>query len=56
MPTLVMSGGASPAWFGTAADQLAQILRDARRMILPGQNHGVDPSVLAPLLLEFFGA
>jgi len=56
MPALVMNGGASPKWFETAADQLAKILPHALRKTLPGQSHGTDPAVIAPVLVEFFGA
>jgi len=56
MPALVMNGGASPKWFETAADQLAKTLPHAIRKILAGQNHGADPAMIAPVLLEFFGA
>jgi pimeloyl-ACP methyl ester carboxylesterase len=44
VPTLVIDGGASPA-----------TLRDAGHQTLAGQTHDVDPTVLAPVLGEFFG-
>ncbi|WP_394770399.1 alpha/beta fold hydrolase [Lacisediminihabitans sp.] len=55
-PTLVMDGGASPAWAARAAEALLGAIPDATRVTLAGQNHGVDQAVLAPVLIEFFGA
>lgn len=54
-PTLVMDGGASPAWAARAAEAVARAVPHSRRITVPGQDHGVDPAVLAPLLTEFFG-
>jgi len=54
IPTLVMDGGASPAWFAKGADNLAAVLSNSRRQTLPGQTHGADPEVIAPVLIEFF--
>lgn len=54
-PTLVMDGGASPAWLQNAARALASVLPDAQHRTLEGQTHGFDPAVLAPVLVEFFG-
>jgi pimeloyl-ACP methyl ester carboxylesterase len=52
--TLLMDGGASPDWQRNAVQSLADILPDARRLTLEGQNHGPDPDVLAPALEAFF--
>ena len=52
--TLVMDGGASPAWQRTAVQALADLLPHARRRSLEGQDHEVAPDVLAPVLVEFF--
>lgn len=52
--TLVMDGGASPDWQRNAVQSLAEILPDARRRTLEGQDHGPDPDVLAPALQAFF--
>ncbi|GAA0259575.1 alpha/beta hydrolase [Cryptosporangium japonicum] len=54
VPVLVLDGGASPEWAGSAADALAGVLLDASRRTLPGQTHDVDASVLAPVLRAFF--
>jgi hypothetical protein len=51
-PTLVMDGGASPAWMHHAAQTIADILPHAHRRTLAGQTHAVSPAVLA--LMEFF--
>jgi pimeloyl-ACP methyl ester carboxylesterase len=53
-PTLVIDGGASPQWIRHAAQSLAAILPNAWYRTLAGQQHGADPAVLAPLLVEFF--
>ena len=55
-PTLVIDGGASPAWMGNAAQALADVLPNARRRTLEGQTHDVAPEALAPVLEEFFKA
>ena len=54
MPVLVADGGASDAWVHHAADALANVLPHANRHTLAGQTHMVDPTVLAPVLIEFF--
>jgi uncharacterized protein YndB with AHSA1/START domain/alpha-beta hydrolase superfamily lysophospholipase len=54
MPTLVMDGELSEGFFHDAAQALADILLNARRRTLEGQEHGVAPEALAPVLVEFF--
>ena len=54
VPTLVMDGGASPAWARNAVQALTNALPDAQRRTLEGQTHGADATVLAPVLIEFF--
>ena len=54
IPTLVMDGGVSPVWMHNAAQAVAAILPNARRLTLEGQTHAVDPDVLAPALQAFF--
>lgn len=54
-PTLVMDGGSSPAWAARAAEGVAAAIPGARRLTVEGQDHGVDPAVLAPLLIDFLG-
>lgn len=53
VPTLVMDGAESPAWQRHSAQQLAQVLPEAERRSLEGQDHGAAPEVLAPVLEEF---
>lgn len=54
VPTLVIDGGASPAWMRNGAQALVDLLPNAQRRTLPGQTHNVDPEALAPVLAEFF--
>jgi pimeloyl-ACP methyl ester carboxylesterase len=54
VPTLVMAGGASPAFMQNAAQAVAQALPNAQLRTLEGQTHDVAPQVLAPVLVEFF--
>jgi pimeloyl-ACP methyl ester carboxylesterase len=56
IPTLVVDGGASPAWARNAVAVLAESLADAERRTLEGQTHQVDPEVIAPVLKEFFAS
>ena len=53
-PVLVIDGGKSPASLARAADALAGILPDARRLTLAGQSHNVSTKILTPALVEFF--
>ncbi len=54
MPTLVMDGGNSEAFFHTAAQALVDVLPNAQHQTLAGQDHGVASDVLVPVLVEFF--
>jgi pimeloyl-ACP methyl ester carboxylesterase len=54
VPTLVMDGGASPAWMRNAARALNAILPDVQYRTLEGQDHAAPPDVLAPELEHFF--
>jgi pimeloyl-ACP methyl ester carboxylesterase len=54
LPVLVITGGASPEFFHSAAKALVAGLPNARHSVLPGQSHGVEAAALAPLLVEFF--
>jgi len=56
MPALTAVGGKSPAWWQDAMKQLADALPNAQHHTLPGQTHMVKANVLAPMLVEFFGA
>ena len=54
VPTMVLDGGASFGSMGETADALVELIPQARRRTLPGQEHNVDPAALAPVLREFF--
>ena len=54
IPTLVMDGGASPPSLRNAVQALVEVLPNARRRTMEGQTHEVDPTLLAPVLVEFF--
>ncbi|HEY7175375.1 MAG TPA: alpha/beta hydrolase [Micromonosporaceae bacterium] len=54
IPVFVADGGASPTTMRTAADALAALLPDTRRVTLANQDHAVEPEVIAPLLAEFY--
>jgi pimeloyl-ACP methyl ester carboxylesterase len=53
-PTLVIDGGGSFGFMAETADALAAALPNGERRTLAGQEHNVDPAVLAPALKEFF--
>jgi pimeloyl-ACP methyl ester carboxylesterase len=56
VPTLVIDGGASPAFMHNAAQVVAHTLPNAKLRTLEGQTHDVAPEVLAPVLEQFFAA
>ncbi|MCP3802901.1 alpha/beta hydrolase [Allokutzneria sp. A3M-2-11 16] len=53
VPTLAMSGGDSPAFFGSAAQKIADGVLNGEHRVLAGQTHYVDPHVLSAALIEF---
>jgi pimeloyl-ACP methyl ester carboxylesterase len=55
-PTLVLTGGNSPAWMTNAGKAVAETIHGAVHRVLEGQTHNVSPEALAPELLEFFTA
>lgn len=52
-PALVLDGGQSP-WMASGARALADALPDAQHRTLEGQEHGVEPDAIAPVLADFF--
>ncbi len=54
MPTLVLSGGASPEWARNSVQAVADAVPGAQHVSLAGQTHGAADDVLAPVLTEFF--
>jgi len=55
VPTLVVSGDASPETLQQAARATAAAFPTAGHRTLPGQTHDVRPDALAPLLIDFLG-
>lgn len=56
MPILVLDGAESPPWMRNGAQAAADILPNARRRSLEGQDHSAvftAPEALAPVLVEF---
>jgi predicted alpha/beta-hydrolase family hydrolase len=53
-PTLVLTGGASPAWMVNGGKAVAATIPGALHRVLENQMHNVDPAALVPDLLEFF--
>jgi pimeloyl-ACP methyl ester carboxylesterase len=56
IPTLVVSGGASPVVMQDAAKATAAAIPGAEHRTLPDQTHDVSPDALAPVLVELFAA
>ena len=59
MPTLVLTGGKSEAFFHTGGDALAEVLPNALHRILKDQHHGsvvMSPNVVASEITQFFKA
>ncbi|MBB5331266.1 alpha/beta fold hydrolase [Tunturiibacter gelidoferens] len=55
-PALVMNGGASYPFMAETAQTLSKIMPQAHLHVLEGQTHGANPTVLAPVLAQFFSA
>ena len=56
VPTLVLAGDASPAFFRDTAARIAGILRDGRLQILPGEGHEPTPEVVAAAVRGFLAS
>jgi pimeloyl-ACP methyl ester carboxylesterase len=56
VPTIVIAGGADFPWMPETAQTLAAAMPDGQYRRLEGQGHDVDPTVLAPVLIGFFGS
>ena len=54
VPTLVLSGGNSPAWMASASKAVADTVPGAIHRVLDGQSHSPAPEPLAPELADFF--
>jgi alpha-beta hydrolase superfamily lysophospholipase len=55
-PTLVLTGGDSPAWLTNAGKAVAGTIPGAVHRVLDGQTHNVSPAALTPELLGAFTA
>jgi pimeloyl-ACP methyl ester carboxylesterase len=54
--TVAVTGGASPEWAARAGAAIADTVPGARHVVLDGQTHAVAHEVIAPLLIDAFGA
>ncbi|GAA3117703.1 pimeloyl-ACP methyl ester carboxylesterase [Kribbella aluminosa] len=54
-PVLVVSGGKSPAWMKASTRALADAVPDAEHSEVPGQNHVIKASAIAPVIADFCG-
>ncbi|MFF4009575.1 alpha/beta fold hydrolase [Streptomyces sp. NPDC001717] len=54
IPVLVGHGGAGEAYMANGARQLASLGDHYTLHVFPGQDHGIDPRALAPVLTAFF--
>lgn len=54
VPSLVMHGSRGAKPMAAAASEIAGTIPNARLLTVEGQDHGVSPKVVAPLLEEFF--
>lgn len=53
IPTLVIAGGASPAFFRDTAERLVKLLPDGQHVLLEGQDHAAAPDVVASAVAAF---
>jgi pimeloyl-ACP methyl ester carboxylesterase len=55
-PVLILGGKNSPGWFQRSVAKQAAATPGARLTMLDGYDHNAPAEVIAPLLIEFFGA
>jgi pimeloyl-ACP methyl ester carboxylesterase len=55
LPVLVVGGGKSPGWMRTSVKAVADAVPGAVHREIPGQNHMIKTTAIAPVLSEFFG-
>jgi pimeloyl-ACP methyl ester carboxylesterase len=53
LPVLVVNGGKSPGWMKTSTRALAAAVPGAGHTEVPGQNHVIRASAIAPVIAEF---
>lgn len=56
VPLLAVAGEASPRWLRAAVHDVAEAAPKGAYLTLERQSHMVEPEVLAPVLVEFFGS
>jgi pimeloyl-ACP methyl ester carboxylesterase len=56
VPTVAVSGGASPEWATRAGAAIADVVPGARHVVLDGQTHAVAHEAIAPVILDAFRA
>lgn len=56
MPILAVGGGKSDPWMQNAQINIAKALPNATHKTLPGQNHMVSATAIAPMIKEFVAA
>jgi pimeloyl-ACP methyl ester carboxylesterase len=54
VPTLVIGGADSPAWFRRTVAEQAAAVPGARLLMLEGYQHNAPPEVIAPVLASFY--
>ena len=52
-PTRMVLGAKSPPWMRTSVETVASAIPGAKLRVLPGQDHRVAASAIAPLIEEF---
>jgi pimeloyl-ACP methyl ester carboxylesterase len=55
VPTLVVGGGKSPQWMRNSVQAVAAAVPGGVHREVPGQNHVIKATAIAPVLREFFG-
>ncbi|MGD0603582.1 MAG: alpha/beta hydrolase [Streptosporangiaceae bacterium] len=53
VPVLILGGGRSPGWFKQTVEATAAVMPGARLVMIDGQDHGIPPGVIGPVLTEF---
>jgi len=53
VPTLVISGGASPDFFRDTAARVTELLPNGTHLVLEGHDHGAPAAVVAPVVAGF---
>jgi len=54
-PVLVVNGGKSPVWMKNSTRALAAAVPGAEHTEVPGQNHVIKASAIAPVIAGFLG-